>query len=207
MDAPLAQPRPLVAGHFIGALTGICITKLFLLLPPERFTELQWLSSSLCVAVALVLMQITNTVHPPAGATAILPALNEEIMNLSWYYLPIVLLTSALALVVALFTNNIQRRYPVFWFTPAKPVSPMSKNEINVTLRELGMPMMSVSEVDLESNYRYPTRAGKGVLDDASVAPSRSRVDVIWDLTRENTREDAGETRPLVAYGRQARRY
>lgn len=33
IEAPLAQPRALIGGHFISALVGICITKLFGLLP------------------------------------------------------------------------------------------------------------------------------------------------------------------------------
>jgi hypothetical protein len=40
---------------------------------------------------------------------------------MGWYYLPVVLLSSTLALTVALITNNIQRRYPVFWFAPSPP--------------------------------------------------------------------------------------
>lgn len=68
INAPLAQPRAVFGGHFIGALTGICITKLFLLLPTEeRFNQLQWLAGSLSVGVSIVLMQMTATVHPPAG--------------------------------------------------------------------------------------------------------------------------------------------
>lgn len=47
---------------------------------------------------------------------------------MGWYYLPVILLTSTLALVVALLVNNFQRRYPVFWFQPAisipAPVAP-----------------------------------------------------------------------------------
>jgi len=122
VDAPLAQPRPLFGGHFLGALTGICITKLFHLLPTEeRFQNLLWLVGSLSCATSVVVMQVTGTTHPPAGATALLAAVNPEIRELGWYYLPVVLLTSALALVVALITNNIQRRYPVFWFQPNPP--------------------------------------------------------------------------------------
>jgi CBS-domain-containing membrane protein len=69
MDAPLAQPRALFGGHFIGGLVGVCITKLFLLLPTEeRYTELQWLAASLACATAIVLMQVTGTTHPPAGS-------------------------------------------------------------------------------------------------------------------------------------------
>ena len=73
------------------------------------------------------------------GATALLAAVNTEIRDIGWYYLPVVLLTSVLALVVALITNNIQRRYPTFWFYPSitaekvppdsKKVSPDSQNK------------------------------------------------------------------------------
>ncbi|KAI9878767.1 MAG: hypothetical protein M1830_010569 [Pleopsidium flavum] len=122
IEAPLAQPRALVGGHFLSALVGICITKLFGCLPSEeRLDSLRWLAGSLSTAVAIVAMQITKTTHPPAGATALLAAISPEIYILSWYYLPVVLLSSVLVLVTALITNNIQRRYPVFWIAPAVP--------------------------------------------------------------------------------------
>lgn len=128
---PLAQPRALFGGHFIGALTGICITKLFHLLPTEeRFLELQWLAGSLACATSIVLMQITSTTHPPAGATAILAAVNADVRDMSWYYLPVVLLSSTLALTVALITNNIQRRYPVFWFRPVVPIPAQPSSDL-----------------------------------------------------------------------------
>ena len=66
-------------------------------------------------------MQVTKTTHPPAGATALLAAVNAEVYNISWYYLPVVLLSSMLVLATALLLNNIQRRYPVFWLEPAIP--------------------------------------------------------------------------------------
>ncbi|KAF8172651.1 HPP family-domain-containing protein [Pholiota molesta] len=119
VDAPLAQPRSLFGGHFLGALTGVCITKLFHLLPTEaRFQSLLWLAGSLSCATAVC------TDHTPAhgtGATALLAAVNPDIRDMGWYYLPVVLLSSTLALAVALITNNIQRRYPVFWFAPRPP--------------------------------------------------------------------------------------
>jgi len=131
VDAPLAQPRSLFGGHFFGALTGICITKLFHLLPTEeRFQDLLWLVGSLSCATSVVVMQVTGTTHPPAGATALLAALNTEIRDMGWYYLPVVLLTSALALVVALITNNVQRRYPVFWLHPSLPPAPPAASDV-----------------------------------------------------------------------------
>lgn len=136
IDSPLAQPRALIGGHFIGAVVGISISKLFQLLPTERYTELQWLAGSLSVSLTIVAMQFTKTVHPPAGATALFAAVNQQVIDLSWYLLPVVLLSSTLALMVALAVNNIQRRYPVFWFAADAPFSvalpaPLSGHEIN----------------------------------------------------------------------------
>ena len=68
-------------------------------------------------------MDITKTTHPPAGATALLPATSNDVYNLSWYFLPIVLLSSAIVLATALLINNIQRRYPMFWITPVVPAT------------------------------------------------------------------------------------
>ncbi|KAJ5718768.1 hypothetical protein N7488_004414 [Penicillium malachiteum] len=126
IESPLAQPRALVFGHFLSALIGVCITKLFSLMPDHaRFESLRWLAASLSTAVAIVVMQLTGTTHPPAGATALLPATNDEVWELSWYYLPIVLLSSTLLLCCALLMNNIHRRYPAFWIAPSPPPKPV----------------------------------------------------------------------------------
>lgn len=60
------------------------------------------------------------------GATVLLAVVNEQIRDMGWYYLPVVLLSSTLAMVVALITNNVQRRYPVFWFYPTPPIPKVS---------------------------------------------------------------------------------
>lgn len=131
IETPVAQPRALVFGQFISALIGVCITKLFAILPKARFESLQWLAGSLSAATALVAMQITNTIHPPAGATALLVATNSSVFEMGWYYLPVVLLSSMLMLVTALLIDNIQRRYPVFWIEPVvpPPAPPDKKND------------------------------------------------------------------------------
>ncbi|KAI4214655.1 MAG: hypothetical protein LQ351_002728 [Letrouitia transgressa] len=121
IEAPLAQPRALVFGHMIGALAGVGITKLFELLPTKHYQSLEWLVGSLSVAVAIVMMVITETTHPPAGATALIAAVDPKVRDLGWYYLLIILLSSLVVLVTALLFNNFQRRYPVFWFKPAVP--------------------------------------------------------------------------------------
>ena len=77
-------------------------------------------------------MQFTKTTHPPAGATALLAAVDDVILALGWYYLPVVLLSSTMVLVSALLVNNIQRRYPVFWWEPVKPTQaePLKAKEL-----------------------------------------------------------------------------
>ncbi|KAL8816394.1 MAG: hypothetical protein Q9223_004581 [Gallowayella weberi] len=121
IEAPLAQPRALVVGHFISVVSAISIVKLFALLGPARYESLKWLAGSLSTAVAIVIMQVTQTTHPPAGATALLAAIDEDVRGLGWYLLPVVLLSSMLVLVTALLVNNIQRRFPVYWIEPAVP--------------------------------------------------------------------------------------
>ncbi|KAJ5148667.1 Brefeldin A sensitivity protein-related domain of unknown function DUF2421, partial [Penicillium atrosanguineum] len=122
IESPLAQPRALIFGHFFSALTGLCVTKLFSLMPDQaRFESLRWLAASLSTSIAIVIMQLTGTTHPPAGATALLPATDEDIWQLSWYFLPVVLLSSTMLMCCALLLNNLHRRYPVFWIAPSPP--------------------------------------------------------------------------------------
>lgn len=119
IESPLAQPRNLILGHFISATVAVGITKLFLHIPPDRFEQLRWLVGALTVGAASVLMSVTKTVHPPAGATALLAATNLEIQELGWWLLPLVLLSAMLMLASALLLNNAAgRRFPIYWWTP-----------------------------------------------------------------------------------------
>lgn len=108
VNSPLAQPRNLVGGHLVCALVGVLIYKLI----PDTL----WLSSSLSVALSIVLMQITKTMHPPGGATALIANIgSEKIKSLGFYYvLSPVLSGVLLLLLVALIVNNIppNRIYP-----------------------------------------------------------------------------------------------
>ncbi|KAI1169757.1 HPP-domain-containing protein [Nemania sp. FL0916] len=135
-EAPLAQPRSVLGGHFFSALTGIIITKIFQLnnlSDEESPRRLAWLAATLASSIAILVMQVTKTIHPPAGATALLPIVTPAVNRLSWYLLPVVLLSSVLMITVALITNNIQQRYPTFWWAPnpppAKPVLPVTNDK------------------------------------------------------------------------------
>lgn len=68
--------------------------------------------------LASAAMTLTNTVHPPAGATALLAAVDPVVSHLGWYLLPLVLLSAVLTVGSACVINNIQRRFPIYWVTP-----------------------------------------------------------------------------------------
>ncbi|KAI0100284.1 HPP-domain-containing protein [Nemania sp. FL0031] len=124
IEVPLAQPRAVIGGHFISALTGVIFARIFSINNlAEHEYRLAWLAASLSTATAVVVMMLTKTTHPPAGATALLPMVEPTINGLGWYFLPVVLLSSVVMIAVALLTNNIQRRYPAFWWSP-KSIQP-----------------------------------------------------------------------------------
>lgn len=110
--SPLAQPRNLVGGHVLSALTGVVCWKLFSTSPV--------LAQALAVATAIALMHLSRTLHPPGGATALIATLGSgEIQKLGfWYVLWPATLGPLLLLVVGLLINNLprSRRYPLIWW-------------------------------------------------------------------------------------------
>lgn len=109
INSPLAQPRNLIGGHLICAVTGVTI---HFLIPNEV-----WLAAALAVSVSIVLMQITKTLHPPGGATALIAVIgSKKIQSLGYLYIISPVLTGVtILLLVALVFNNMtsHRRYPV----------------------------------------------------------------------------------------------
>jgi CBS domain-containing membrane protein len=108
INSPLAQPRNLIGGHLICAVVGVTLYKLI----PGQV----WLSSALAVSISIVLMQITKTLHPPGGATALIANIGSaKIHSLGYMYvLSPVLSGVTILLIVAIFFNNrtSHRHYP-----------------------------------------------------------------------------------------------
>lgn len=108
IQSPLSQPRNLIGGHVISALVGVSIQQL---LP-----DLLWLSAPLAVSASIVLMQVTKTLHPPGGATALIAIIgSEKIKALGYWYVLSPVLTGVLILfLTAVIFNNMtpERSYP-----------------------------------------------------------------------------------------------
>lgn len=109
IESPLAQPRNLIGGHVVSALIGVTVQKLV--------PDILWIAAPLAVSLSIVLMQITKTLHPPGGATALIAVTGSiELKNLGyWYAISPVFVGCLILLVVALVFNNItpKRQYPI----------------------------------------------------------------------------------------------
>ncbi len=77
-----------------------------------------YLGGALSVGLASIAMSFFNCVHPPAGASALMPCVEESIKAMGWWYLPMQLVSSVLIIGVACITNNLFRTYPKFWWSP-----------------------------------------------------------------------------------------
>lgn len=109
-NSPLAQPRNLIGGHLLCAVVGVNLALLF----PNP--ELHWLTASLAVSLSIVIMQITKTMHPPGGATALIAVIGgEKVRELKYLYILSPVLSGVLIIfVVGMIVNNLSknRRYP-----------------------------------------------------------------------------------------------
>jgi CBS domain-containing membrane protein len=93
IQSPLAQPRNLVGGHFVSALIGVTAYKLC--------PDIVWIAAPLAVALSIVAMQITKTLHPPGGATALIAVTgSEKIRALGYFYVLSPVLTGSLILLL-----------------------------------------------------------------------------------------------------------
>jgi CBS domain-containing membrane protein len=108
INSPLAQPRNLVGGHVLSALVGVTTYHLV--------GQVPWVAAALAVALSIVGMQITKTLHPPGGATALIAVIGSPQLKALgyWYVLTPVLSGVLLLLLVALLFNNLSptRHYP-----------------------------------------------------------------------------------------------
>jgi len=104
-ESPFSQPRNIIAGHFLSSLVGLAFLTLL---------GAHWWSVALAVGTAIALMQLTRTVHPPAGSNPVIVMLTAP----AWDFLLTPTLIGAMILVVvAVIFNNFykERTYPKYW--------------------------------------------------------------------------------------------
>ncbi|MCW9038064.1 HPP family protein [Altibacter sp.] len=108
IQSPLTQPRNFIGGQIISGLIGVTVFKC---LP-----EIIWITAPLAVATSIVVMQITKTLHPPGGATALIAVIGtEKIKALGYFYVISPVMSGTIILfITALVFNNMtkHRKYP-----------------------------------------------------------------------------------------------
>ena len=99
-ESPLAKPKNLILGHILSALSGVIV---FYLLGNT------FISLGLGVALAVFVMMITNTVHPPAGANPIIVILTNQ--SISFVFLPVAVGAIIIVAFAYLYNKLLKRNY------------------------------------------------------------------------------------------------
>ena len=100
-ESPLAKPTNILLGHILSALSGVII----LYLIGDHFLAL-----GLAVGLAIFVMIITKTIHPPAGANPIIVILTGQ--SISFVFFPVAIGALMLVLFAYLFNKLLKRNYP-----------------------------------------------------------------------------------------------
>ncbi len=95
-----AQPRNIIGGHMLSALCGLIVLTLFGSSP--------WFAA-VAVGFSIVAMQLTGTLHPPAGINALLTVT----LGLPWTFIVMPVAAGAVLLVVfAFFYHRLTWPHP-----------------------------------------------------------------------------------------------
>lgn len=104
-ESPFAQPRNLVLGHLLTAAVGLAML---------WFVGNSIWSMGLAVGLVIALMELTRTVHPPAGANPIVIMLGGKASAL--FLVTPVLCGVLVLLALALLVNNLGgKKWPLRW--------------------------------------------------------------------------------------------
>jgi CBS-domain-containing membrane protein len=103
-NGPFSQPRQIIGGHLIASFASLTIWDVF---------GRSYFTMGITLAVVIILIVLTNTIHPPAAASAIV-AINT---GAGWGFIMSILLCSTLLVLFSVLYNNLfeSRQYPKYW--------------------------------------------------------------------------------------------
>ena len=99
-ESPLAHPKNILFGHILSALSGVLILAIF---------GSSSISLGLGVGLAIFLMMITKTVHPPAGANPIIAILGAK--GATFILMPVAVGASFIVLYAIIYNKLLKRNY------------------------------------------------------------------------------------------------
>tara|TARA_Y100001936_G_C15922623_1_gene584953 strand:+ start:531 stop:989 length:459 start_codon:yes stop_codon:yes gene_type:complete len=101
-DSPLAQPKNIFFGHVLSGLSGLIIVNLI-------GSNIYCLG--LGVGLAIFIMMITNTVHPPAGGNPLIVIIGNQ--SLSFIFMPLAAGSVVIILFAIVYNKIVGRSYPI----------------------------------------------------------------------------------------------
>lgn len=110
VESKLSQPRNFLGGQVLSAITGLVV---------RTIITAPWIASPVGMSLALLVMQLTATTHPPGGATALIICCKAQLPKWNgWSYLVVVLIDCGIMQTVAFIVNTLdpKRLYPTFWW-------------------------------------------------------------------------------------------
>ena len=100
-SSPLAQPKNIILGHILSALSGVII----LILLGDSFLAL-----GIAVGLAVFVMMISKTIHPPAGANPIIVILTGA--SIKFVFLPVAIGSIIIVVFAIIYNRLMNREYP-----------------------------------------------------------------------------------------------
>lgn len=197
-SSPLAQPWPFVGSHLIAATVGVAC--------------LLWVgdpvwAAALALSLSILLMYMAHAMHPPGGASALLPIITSEYVHdvgFSFVLYPIGLNVGVMV-IMAIVLNRwlLKRRYPVPPFEPHDEVhhhaDPRAMERAGITYDDLHGALadmdvyLDVNEEQLTQIYKragiHAMRRRMGEMNceqimskDVVVIHREAGIDKAWDL-------------------------
>lgn len=126
-SSPLAQPWPVIGGNTISTLVGITVA---------HFVPDLVLASGLAVALAILVMSLTRSLHPPGGAAALTAVIGGQAVTSAGYMFALVPvgLNSALLVLGAIVFHRLARSsYP--HSTPPAPHNQHGTTDVPASAR------------------------------------------------------------------------
>jgi len=129
-NSPFSQPYPLLMGHFVAAIIGVSCAYLPLDL---------YLSAAIGITLCMLLMFFLDCVHPPAGATAMMPIIvgPEAVGSFHFVYFPVLInMTLLVLLAIAFHRWWLKKEYPTH---PTPATDLIHKHDDASPLARLGL--------------------------------------------------------------------
>lgn len=148
--SPLAQPWNIMVGNTIAAFVGVTCA-LLIASPTEAF--------SIAVALSIMLMMTTDSLHPPSGAVAITAVLGGNAVHdlgYAFVFYPVLLNSLLLMIIGIIFNRMIGKSYPQQAQLNTRSKDPTPTQKVTIQPQDIQevldqrTELLDISEYDLQ---------------------------------------------------------